>query len=428
MTLRSLRLVALASVAAVPALLPAQETSGKEDERMEALVKAENQALQWFGPRNKVSIGFRVLNSAGTVHFGNLGSVKARANPPTGTATNVDRVYDNGKISADGPRAEELDEAGNQTSLPGGRYLVYATAEDGSSALTGDYLSYTPGQSRNWIEYTQEQLDKYPGYVGFSNYHTTSEGGSLTDKPGPTGGVELQFSREMGRVSRRVQWGLTGGIALNSINGKSAGSVTSTLNTYTDYYAFAGAVTPRVAVAGALGPTFDDFTSSGGGIYETTVPLNVVPDASKHDETPIPGGATVDGRWQVKGAYLLLKLGPSFRTSFTERLELNGSAGFAGAYAGTVYTATESFKLAGLPDSNQIADPSPVSGNATKFLTGFYADLTLEFAANETTALFGGFTAQKLDAFTQTIPVQNQFARVDLGSAVGIRGGISIKF
>jgi len=40
--------------------------------------------------------------------------------------------------------------------------------------------------------------------------------------------------------------------------------------------------------------------------------------------------------------------------------------------------------------------------------------------------LFGGITAQKFDGYDQTVGART--ARIDLGSTVGIRGGISVKF
>jgi len=61
-----------------------------------------------------------------------------------------------------------------------------------------------------------------------------------------------------------------------------------------------------------------------------------------------------------------------------------------------------------------------------KFLTGYYADLNLEWAANERTGLFTGFTAQKFAGYDPS--VGSRTARIDLGSSVGLRGGISIRF
>lgn len=427
MTHRPLHVLSLLALISLPALLAAQESSGKEDERMQALEERNlrEEEAQWFGPRNHVTIGFRFLTSGGKVDFGNLGAVPAKEVAPA-SAGNVDRRYDDGYVLGDAARADERDASGNVTSTPGGRYAVYATASDGTKTQTGEYRAYTPGETRNWNEYTAAQLAK-PGYVGFTTYSTASEGGHATDKPGGSAGVELQFSHDIGRLSRRIEWGFTTGIALNGINSKASGVVTSTLNSRTDYFAIPSGAT---LTAPASGPTYNTFFGPDGAIvnplgFETTVPLSQTPDTTLTTTKSVAGGAQVNGRWQMRGAYFLVKFGPSFRTQFNDRLELSGSVGFAGAYAGTTYTATESFQVADIPaDSAGLLDPQ--SSSAAKFLKGFYADLTFEYAANDTTGLFGGVTAQQLDAYEQK--VADRTARVDLGSTVGIRGGISIKF
>ena len=64
---RSVKALFLVFVAALPIVLAAQETTGIEDERMQELMARNAEAEQWFGPRNKVSVGFRFLTSGGTV-------------------------------------------------------------------------------------------------------------------------------------------------------------------------------------------------------------------------------------------------------------------------------------------------------------------------------------------------------------------------
>ncbi len=417
-----------------------------EEERMKLLTERNAEAEQWFGPRNKVTVGFRLLSSGGHVDFSNLGAVPAKV-VAEASAGAVDRVYDDGTVSRDVLRANEVDASGNQLSSPGGRYATYFTNSDGTKGeQNGDYVSYTPGQTRTWVEYTDAQLTSKPGYIGFTNYSTTSEGGHFTDKPGPSAGVELQFSRDMGRLSRRIQWGFSTGIALNGINSKVAGDVTSTLNTRTDYYAIVGG---SVVGAPISAPSTNTYINPDSGNtysdgYETSTPLSQTPSQTVNGS--VAGGATVSGRWEIKGAYFLVKLGPSLKAQFTDRLEASISAGFAGAYVGTTYTATESFTVPGVFDYTQpnvVTDDAgnstttyplktdlgvvdPQSSSVSKFVTGYYADFNMEWAANETTALFGGLTAQKLSAYDQM--VAERLAHIDLGSAVGVRGGISIKF
>ena len=52
--------------------------------------------------------------------------------------------------------------------------------------------------------------------------------------------------------------------------------------------------------------------------------------------------------------------------------------------------------------------------------------MNFEWATNDTLGLFGGVTAQKLSTYEQKLG--DRVAKIDLGSSVGIRGGVSIKF
>jgi hypothetical protein len=428
MNQRSLSYLPVLLLASLPALLPAQETTGIEDERMQAIAKRNEE--EWAGPKNKVTVGFRVLNTGGTVEFGNLGTIEAKTIAPASEGA-VDRVYDNGYVLADRPRTDEVDSSGNQTSPPGGRYPIYFTLTDGTKVQVGEGLGYEAGLSREWRLYTQAQLDARAGYVAYTNYSTVSEGGRFVDETEMAAGVELEFSHTFGRISRRIQWGVTTGLTLNSISSQTSGTVTATLNSRTDYYAIDGGTLGTVPEGGLGGPTgvpyiVDGIIISPSGM-ETTIPLNQTPDAVS-DSTSTPGGATVNGRWNIKGAYFMLKFGPSIRAQFTDRWEMTASAGVAGAYAGSTYTGAETFAVAGMPDGQVAGVQEIKQSNTSEFLTGYYADLTIEFAANDRTWLFGGVTAQQFGDYEQTLASTGQMARIDLGSAVGVRGGVSIRF
>ena len=118
-------------------------------------------------------------------------------------------------------------------------------------------------------------------------------------------------------------------------------------------------------------------------------------------------------------------VGPTVRTQLTDRIGITASAGFAAAYAGPRYTVLETFKVPGMGDL-ELKVEDPVGSTQTKFLSGYYADLTVDFLANDRTGLFGGVTAQQLDSYDQQL--SNRTAKIDLGAAVGIRGGVSIRF
>jgi len=240
--------------------------------------------------------------------------------------------------------------------------------------------------------------------------------------------VEFQYVRIFSKSTQRLQWGMLAGITLNGINSKTSGEVKSTLNIRTDYYTLPTGLT--LPAAPYNGPTYADYVDSSGtvvkaGGLETTTPLTAIPDGATVVSS-VAGGATVRGIWQVKGSYLMMRFGPNFRAQLTERLGLNGSIGLAGAYAGTVYSVAESFEVPNLPGVHVGTSAGTQQSSATKFLSGYYADLNMEWTANERTGLFSGLTTQKLGNYGQTL--DGRTALIDLGSAVGIRAGVSIKF
>lgn len=427
MSLRSCKSIATLALLALPALLAAQ-TSSAEEERLQRLMA---DTAQLYVPKNHVSVGFHLLSSGGNVQYGNLGIVASNVSPVApASAGAVTRIYNNGQVVTDMPRPQETNAAGTQSSTPGGRYpaTTTSTAADGTSTTVtvGDFLSYTPGLTRNWSYSSAAQVTTN-GRIGFSTYSAMSDGGKVMKDSGASGGVEFEFSRVVGKISSRVVWGFAAGVALNTMSNKANGSVTSTLHANTDFYSLNGQAAPAAPHDTANART--DFLGSDGNIYplafETTRPLVDVPIAGASTSTDTLGGTTVNGNWQVKGAYFLMRVGPSLRAQLTTRLGLNASFGVAGAYAGSTYSAVESFAVPNLTGV-LIKTANPEQSSATKLLSGYYADVNLELAINERTGFFGGVSAQKIASYDQT--VGGRTARIDLGSSVGIRGGISFRF
>ncbi len=412
--------------------LPAHaQTAPDEDTRIDF----DNPGFQVYVPKNTVTFGFRALSSGAAVSFGNLGNIPLR--PSTPLEDGSDRIYDNGTIATDRLRDDlargevQLDSNGNyvrdaqgnliQTSTPGGRYQTTATVNN-VTVVNGDYLSYTPNQTRNWSYATDAQL--VGNHVAMSNYGAVSEGATAMKEQSFSGGIEMQLSRELGKLGRRVEWSLSAGLAINDINAKTGGTVTSTLVRHTDYFEFIGTPPPAGTRAG---PTFGELRDVDNNLvnsfgFETTVPLRESPTSGMSEDASTAGGAAVQGNWQIKGAYAMIRLGPTLRAQLGSSFGVSASLGVAGAYAGSSYSVIESLTL---PD---VAEPVTTveDSTASKFLSGYYADLTLDWVANERTGLFAGVTMQKFGDYDQS--VGGRTARIDLGNSVGLRGGISVKF
>jgi hypothetical protein len=450
MSLRLLPTAALLALLATPAILHAQaEISSSEELRLEALAREQ---AETYSPRNSITIGFRMLSSGARVKYTNLGSVPMGSPFIPISAGAVARQYDDGLVGVDAPRPNEKDLDGIQVSTPGGRYQTTQTVPIGTAdadgnvigvtnttEVNGDYLSYTPGLTRIWTYVTPEQIAVRPGYIAMNNYSTSSDGASAMHKQGPVGGIELQFAHSFGKATNRVQWSVLTGITMNDINNKVTADVSATLHTNTDFYSLHGLTAPPLptttdATTGAVttsaydAPSYTDLLDASGNVIttnglETTVPISDVP-VDQITTIGAPGSVIVHGRWQIKGAYYMVKLGPALRAQLTDHLSINASLGAAGAFAGTHYTVTESFVIPNV--GNTVTTPITEQSETSKFLGGYYADLNLDWATNDTTGLFGGITAQRLGSFDQN--VGGRIAHVDVGSAVGLRGGVSIKF
>lgn len=423
------------TAAALPALIVATVQAQAPASDEESRIDFDNPGFQVYVPKNTVTFGLRLLSSGAAVNFANLGVIPLR---PAGlTEDGSGRVYDNGVIAIDQLRADlvrgevlrdangaiVLDSQGNYipTSTPGGRYQTTTTVND-QTIVTGDYLSYTPNQTRSWTYATDAQL--VGNHIALSNYGARSEGGAAKDEQSFSGGIEMQLARAIGKFGNRVEWSLSAGLAINDINAKTGGTVTSTLLKHTDFFQFVG--TPP-ATGTRSGPTFAELRDSQGNVIngagiETTVPVRDTPADGMSTEVSTAGAASIQGNWQIKGAYAMIRLGPTIRTQIGDHFGLSASLGVAGAYAGSRYSVVESLEM---PD---LAEPvvTEEDSTASKFLSGFYADLSFDWIANERSALFAGVTMQQFGNYDQS--VGGRTAKIDLGNSVGLRGGISVKF
>jgi hypothetical protein len=433
MTIRPLLRIAVLVLLATPSYLDAQDVSASEEERLENLARA---AAEVYVPKTTIGIGFRTMSSGSKIHFGNLGNVPTNTRIAPISEGEVERQYNDGNVKVDRIRLEEA--YTTTITLPTGRYITTGNVTDPgpdgtvgtdddvvTNVVTGNGLSYKAGLTRNWSDTSGSQVTTKPGYVAMSSYSATSDGGFRDHEEGMNSGVEFLYNRSFGKLSRRMEWSVTSGISLNSINGKANGSVDSILRASTDYYSLNGLTAPNAAYGA---PSFTDLYDANGNLLaagglETTVPLATLPEAGLSTKDAIVGRTTVLGNWQVKGAYFMIKLGPSVRAQFNERMGLSASLGVAGAYAGTNYMVSESFAVPG--ESGGIVSTVEKS-ETTAFLGGLYADVNFEWAANERTGLFAGVSAQQFGGYDQT--VGGRTARIDLGSTVGLRYGVTIRY
>jgi len=412
----------------------------------------EDQEYDYFAyftrSHNNLTFGFRVTEGA-KVKFGNLGSIPSAATLPDLTSGPlVTRTYNNGAIGADAQRTPETDGSSVQKAGDPSRYQVYGKAldatgtpvfgPDGSQVtyLTSEGVYYQADYSRSYGFNVASQYSN--GTITFNEYSVATQGAGFNGKQSPSGGLELTAEHLFTDPSKRFRFSLVAGVALNGINSKRSATVLGTLKNVSDVYSLQGlAALPTSAVFPFTAPDYQyPSVNDINGIPRVVV--NGVEDsapiyigtadptmAAKRTETDTVDGAEVTGIWEIKGSYLVLRLGPEVSASLTPNLSINASAGFAGAFVGTNYTAQESTVLAD-PTVLQNTISTSETSEAAKFLPGYYANVDASWAVNERTGFFAGVEYESLGDFTQTL--NGRTAKIDLSGSGSVRGGLNIKF
>lgn len=385
--------------------------------------------------KSTIRFGYR-LTSGAKVHFGNLGTVPYLHSIAPVSAGEADRSYDNGIVNKDIARANETNPASvtpdvgqslaSTVQLGNGRYQTFLTTNTNgtlTTVQTGEFLGLASGQTRMWSYQNASQVNAAGTGIVMSQYSATSNGAGLDGKKELSAGVELEVAQYLGKIGKRFEVSLVGGLSLNGIHNRQAGNVSSTLHTLSDTYSLLGHAAPTAPYLTGSATQESRTLPDGTTIqYETTVPLASVPDASAHTETETPGAANVSGVWRIKGAYYVMRVGPEIRANITENFGLRAGLGFSGAYVGTNYTAVEQLNITGV--SNPISTTENSEQN--KFMPGYYANMDAEYAVNERTGFFAGVSLEQYGDYNQS--VGGRTAKIDLGSTASIRGGINIKF
>lgn len=365
-----------------------------------------------------ISVGMRTSSSLADVKFGNLGTVPVSR---TVDITADTRVYDNGQVFVDGARSTEKDADGNVQTTPFGRYQLSLTNADGESYVAGDFVAYTPGYTREWAYATPDQITS-DGRVAMSLFSATSDGASAAAEKASGGGVEVALGRRIGKIGANVEWGMTASIGLTDFNRKASGEIRSTLHVQTDYYTVNGGVAPDAPYTAA---SYTDLLDADGNLvtpggYETSTLLNST--STGRTTTATAGGAVINGDWKIKGSYYVMRAGPNLRARLGERFAFNVSAGFAGAYVGSTYTAKESLIIPGA--SRAIENEEKDDTN--DFIAGYYAEAIAEFWFTPRTGIYGGVTYEKFGDFEQVLG--SRTAAVDIGASAGFRIGVITRF
>jgi hypothetical protein len=307
---------------------------------------------------------------------------------------------------------------------------------------------YNNGQTSTWqvnyasqITAAAEATATTPAVDSSVSYHVYSAdslGTTIKGRTSTAAGWELQVGRSLGKIARKVNVSLIGGVTFSGINAKRSDQVQAQLTTVIDTYSLSGQDPPTAPYTAPTQGTRNLYDGNGNpvldanGVQKTTTvdtsillaqnPTRVIKQTTDGTPNGPPTTTQVDGHWQIKGSYFTFRAGPVFQVPVTERLKLSLGFGAAVAFVGSTFKIDEEII------QDDVTAPVTYVDEKTRsvLLPAFYADADAEYWLTERTGLYLGATYQKSKSFEQTLADHN--ATVDLGSTSGIQSGFTLRF
>ena len=223
------------------------------------------------------------------------------------------------------------------------------------------------------------------------------------------------------------------GIGLSTLNAKSTGNITATLLSVTDTYSLLGAAAPGGSPTdedstGYTAPSSssESVTNADGtttsNTIDTTTYLASLPDS--RTESITPSGATIDGLWQVRGAFFNVRTGPWIRWQPSDRFSLRLSAGGSMNFVGVKMRHDETLDLEDL--STELTQQIE-SDSENMAVPGYFGGIDAEWWFSETTGFFGSASYEKATK-DKSLTYEGRTAELEMSSGLGLRAGLTVKF
>jgi hypothetical protein len=267
-----------------------------------------------------------------------------------------------------------------------------------------------------------------------SNYSTLPSGGSAQAESSSSSGVEIQFAYIIKRY-KRLEWGINLSAGASTISASTTDTVRARLLQATDRFRIVDNVTvssfPEAWYSSPNSTPVNATVGTVSGVAPTE-PIEYVYQSQNAlflDHTSKQslgvsevGSVDVFGNWRIKGAYYLLRVGPTVRFTVNKNWTVSVGAGFAGAYAGTRFIVDEFYGRPDVVGDIRYRDES----EEKRFVPGYYGDINLERWLSVRTGFYLGYGYEKLGDYTQHLGSRS--AEVDLGTSKGFRFGIITRF
>lgn len=255
--------------------------------------------------------------------------------------------------------------------------------------------------TQNWhIENLSQVSD---GRVNFHVYSVTSSAGFSGEGDGDGTSIDLQMGRVLFRAGDRVVFGLTGGFSLGAVDTSGSLATTVDLASITDTYDLRGFTPGSAPISGSASSA-----AIGSVILNRTM-------------ESMPGAGTINSAWDLTGGYYNVRIGPAVYIRLTRRLALHAGAGASVFYAATDFEYTDSLVT---PSSEFVRDTATT--NAEDWLTGYYAEGSLQWWFTDSTGIFLGATMHKADKLRQSVGSRN--VTIDFGKTTQFSLGLNYQF
>ena len=338
----------------------------------------------YIEPKFSMHVGFRGITGAKT-SFSGTGLVASFSQIQDATSTDVVRGYHDGSVFLD--------------------------AREGA----------TDGKTNNWAFDDDRQLINNNADLALHTYSAQLTDGSATcNDHGISLGAELVVSRDLGKIGNRIEWMLTAGVSLNGLQASEQAEEMAIITTITDVYSLDGQAIPSTRRPYEA-PSFD--ADSNGDTIETTIFLGRSPDS--RTVTTATNDTQVTSYRKLRGTYLTMRVGPTFRVQITDKLRFTVSGGPVLVHSASAYTVDRTFAV---DTAATVRDQ--VSSTKTENMTGYYADVGLEYLLSEFAGFYLGSFYQTAGSYTQYITEQSSSYEldIDLSRLQGFRGGLTYKF
>lgn len=296
------------------------------------------------------------------------------------------------------------------------------------------------GRTNNWSYNAASQVTADETGVSFHRYETISDGSTISAKSKPAVGIDVEgarqffsFGRSLGVGRKAFTGGAHFGIGLSTLNAKSTGNITATLLSITDTYSLLGAAPPGGSPTdedstGYTAPSSSSETvtnadgTTTSNTIDTTTYLGSLPDS--RTEAVVPGGATIDGLWQVRGAFFNVRTGPWIRWQPSDRFSLRFSAGGSMNFVGVKMRYDETLDL---EDLSTALTQRVESDSENMAVPGYFGGIDAEWWFSDTTGFFGSASYEKATK-DKLLTYEGRTAELEMSSGLGLRAGLTVKF